>query len=411
MLKNLIDLTKPLLVILYLRMSSDSQNPRSPEQQRATIEATIRWLGLPWTIVADYTDSGISGKFVRKRREFQRMFSDIRSGAVVADAILVDNFERFGRAEELDGLRRELLLRHGVVLLTADTNFSDPTSTAGRVMSAFEALRATEDNRIKAHYVLRGKRDAAKLGHWPGGTPPFGYRLKSVLIERAGRQEVDYCVLEPDPESAWILQNAYDTAAERGWGSSRIAKTLNADPTIQEKFKPFLASTVNYWLSREIYTGVLVWEQFATDVVEDRRIRQRNDPGDLIRVEGFCPPLVDRAKWEKVQELRRARAKRIADGRANRNGAGAKSIIPVAPGLALKYLLSGLVKCGHCERVMTPSSTSAYTTKAGDQKRYTAYVCPGYLSHICPNGRRIPEAWLRDVIIGLLAHRLFGESS
>jgi DNA invertase Pin-like site-specific DNA recombinase len=411
MLKNRVDLRKDLLVVLYLRMSSDRQNPRSPEQQRDTIEATMRRLGLPWRIVAVYTDSGVSGKLVRRREEFQRMLRDIRSGAVASDAILVDTFERFGRAEELDGLRRELFLHHGVVLLTADTSFADPTSSTGRVMSAFESLRATEDNRVKAHYVLRGKRDAAKLGHWPGGPAPFGLRLRSVLVERAGRQELDHCVLEWDPESAWIIQLIFRVAAERGWGSARIAKMLNADPAVPEKFKPFFAPTVNYWLSREIYTGVLVWEQYATDFIEDRRVRQRNDTGDVIRVEGFCDPLVERAIWERVQELRRARAQRITAVRAARKRAGVKSIVAVAPGLALKYPLSGLVRCGHCERVMVPSGTAAYTNKAGEQTRYTAYACPGYPSGACPNGRRIPEAWLRDTVFGLMARRLFGESS
>src|SRR5262249_10567464 len=159
-LKRQVDLGKPLRAALYLRMSSDRQNPRSPEQQRDTIEATVRRLGLPWTIDAVSTDSGVSGKLVRNRPGFQRMLRDIRPGAVVADAILVDPFERFGRGEGLDGPRRGLLLRHGVVVLTADTSFTDPTSTAGRLVSAFEGLRATEENRVKAHNVPRGKRDA-----------------------------------------------------------------------------------------------------------------------------------------------------------------------------------------------------------------------------------------------------------
>ena len=413
MLKSGIDLTKPLQIVLYLRMSSDDQNPRSPEQQRATIMATIQRLGLPWVGVKVYTDSGVSGKLVRKRPEFQLMLRDIRSGVVAADAILVDTFERFGRAEELADIRRKLLQQNGVVLLTADTNFSDPTTSSGRVMSAFESMRATEDNRIKSHNVSRGKRDAVKLGHFPGGPVPFGYRLKSIMLNRNGRQELDYSVLEPDPETGWIIVKAFTLGVENAWGSTRITKALNADPAIPDKHKPFFDQTVHSWLKQELYTGVFRWGEFATDTIDDRRVRQRNDTKDVLRNEKFCEPLIDRVTWEKYQELRNIRAAGIKRARAAASAAefGSKILLPVAPGLSLKYPLSGLVKCGHCGRVMTASSSRPYTTAAGHTSRYTRYVCPGYVSGVCVNKRRIPEEWIRNWVIDLLGRRLFGEPS
>lgn len=187
MLKRRFDPMKPLLVVLYLRMSSDDQNPRSPQQQQDTIEATLRRLGYPWTVVRVYADEGVSGRYMRRRPGFQNMLRDIRTGAVKADAILVDTFERFGRADELSALRQELHQHHGVLILTADSQFADPTSVPGKALAAFESLRATEDNRVKAHNVLRGKRDAARQGHWPGGPPPFGYKLRSGT---AGRKSI-----------------------------------------------------------------------------------------------------------------------------------------------------------------------------------------------------------------------------
>src|ERR1700719_4247721 len=108
MLKRRFDPMKPLRVILYLRMSSDDQNPRSPQQQRDTIEATRRRLRYPWIIGNVYEDEAISGRYLRRRLGFQQMLRDIRTGAVKVDAILVDTFERFGRADELAALRQEL---------------------------------------------------------------------------------------------------------------------------------------------------------------------------------------------------------------------------------------------------------------------------------------------------------------
>jgi len=46
-------------------------------------------------------------------------------------------------------------------------------------------------------------------------------------------------------------------------------------------------------------------------------------------------------------------------------------------------------------------------TKAGEAKRYASYVCPGYVARGCPSGTRVPEAWLREAVVGLIRQRLF----
>jgi DNA invertase Pin-like site-specific DNA recombinase len=409
MLRRRFNPMQMLQVVLYLRMSSEGQNPRSPQQQRDTIEATVKRLGYPWVIIAIYTDEAVSGRYLRRRGSFQEMLRDIRTGKVKADAILVDTFERFGRADELAALRQELYNQHGVLILTADTQFADPTSTQGKALAAFESLRATDDNRIKAHNVLRGKRDAARQGHWPGGPPPFGYKLENVMVQRHGLEEVDYRKLVPDPETAWIIQRLFETAGKQGLGCTRLARLLNSDPAIPTKHKPFYDQTINYWLQQPIYYGELVWEEHATAVVDDRRVIERNADEDIVRVPGFCEGLVGRETWDAVQEIRRVRGERARQARLARQNAdrGGKQIAAVTPGLALKHMLSGLVRCGHCERSMTVSSSPAYTTKSGEVRRYPSYACPGYVARVCPNGTRVPEPWLRQTVMELIRQRLF----
>jgi DNA invertase Pin-like site-specific DNA recombinase len=412
MLRRSFDPRKPHRYARYGRMSSDQQNPRSPEQQFDTVDQTLRRLGHSWVHVGDYRDDGVSGRYLAKRTGFQQLLRDIRTGTVQVDAILVDTFERFGRAEEMAALRQELEHRHGVLVLTADTQFADPTTVAGKALALVESIRSTEDGRIKAHNVLRGKRDAARLKHWPGGPPPFGFRLESVLAERHGRQEVDHCVLVPDPETAWIIRTLFQVALERGWGCTRLARMLNEDPSIPGQFKPFYDQTVNYWLKQEIYYGELVWEEHATGVVDDRRVIEKNPAGEVLRVPDFCEPLVPREVWEAVQQMRQQRSARAKQARQARKTASGKQIAAVTPGLALNYLLSGLVRCGDCNRAMTVSSSPAYTTRAGETKRYASYVCPGYVARVCPNGTRVPEGWLREVVVGLIFRRLFqGETA
>jgi DNA invertase Pin-like site-specific DNA recombinase len=405
MLKHNFDPARPHRYVCYRRVSSDQQNPRSPEQQGDTIEATRQRCGYPWVHVSDYTDVAISGRYVAKRPEFQRMIADIRSGRLCVDLILVDTFERFGRAEELADLRRELFQKHGVLVLTADTQFADPNTVAGKALAAFESIRSTDDTRIKAHNVLRGKRDAARLGHWPGGRPPFGFMLDSVFTERHGRPELDHCRLVPNPESAWIMAKLF-TLAATGRGANRLARLCNDDPAVPEKYKPFLATTVDRWLSNPIYCGHLRWEQTCTDIVDDARVSQRNSPEDVLHVPDFCEAIVSREVFDAVQAIRRVRGDRVRRAKEARKLNAGKQIAAPAPGLALTYPLSGLVECAICGRAMVASAGAAYTTTSGTTRRYPTYACPGYMTGVCTNSTRVPETWLRESIINLITSRL-----
>jgi DNA invertase Pin-like site-specific DNA recombinase len=407
MINTSFDPSRPYRYVRYARMSSDQQNPRSPEQQFQTIDDTLKRCGYRWNHVKDYRDDAKSGKYIRKRPSFQEMLLEIRSDTLKVDLIVVDTLERFGRMEELDTIRRELRNKCGVLILTADTNFADPTSPQGRAFGMVESIRATEDARVKAHNVRRGKRDAAMQGHWPGGKPPFGLRLHSVMSETRGRKEVDHCVLEHDPNSAWIVKLMFKTANEKGFGQTRMARFLNDHPEIPEKFKPFEPATVGYWLDNPIYYGELVWDQHSTDVVDDVRVIQRNEEVVVLRVPNFCAPLIPKELWESVQAVREARREQLARSRNPKSNEEGKQIAPLASGLSLKYTLTGLVRCGRCGRAMTPSPSSPYTTKAGEERRYNKYVCPGYIGRNCPNSERVPMEWLYTTVVDTLSQRLF----
>lgn len=83
----------------YARMSSDAQNPRSPELQVATIRNEIRRQGLIWTESGNYQDAGITGRVIAKRPGFVSLLEGIQLGRIQIDAILVDTSERLGGAK------------------------------------------------------------------------------------------------------------------------------------------------------------------------------------------------------------------------------------------------------------------------------------------------------------------------
>ena len=144
MIKTSFDPTLPLLYALYGRMSDEKQNPRSPDQQFDEINRTKDRQGRDnWVHVQTFRDQGISGRYIRKRPGFCKMLDGIRSGLLKVDAILVDTLDRFGRLEDLQAIREELRKKYGVLILTADTGFTDPTSIVGQMYNTMEATRST----------------------------------------------------------------------------------------------------------------------------------------------------------------------------------------------------------------------------------------------------------------------------
>lgn len=405
MLKRKFDPNRPYRVVLYLRVSSGRQNPRSPDQQEAEIRRKIANRGLPWIVVAVYRDDAVSGRLQRRRPQYSRMLRDIKTGAVVCDLILVDSTCRFGRHSDLATVRKKLYEQQGVLVLTAESDFVDPNSLTGKAYSTLDEVRAESENTTKANSVVRGKRDQAWLKFWPGGPRPFGFRLVAVMGEERGNYVLLGHRLEPLPEEAAVVLKAFRLAFGAGSGQTKIAKALNADPELPAEFKPFFGSTVGYWLDSPLYRGELVWAANSTGIVDDVRRVEPNEVEEVVRVPDFCPPLVDTELWEAVQSMRQARRERHGPAALCRRGdAGGKEIMPLAPGLTLKYPLTGLVRCGLCEAAMRPVSGGRISC---DGRRYVYYACPRGIDGQCENTPYVPEEWLRQTVAGVMLERLF----
>ena len=225
MLKRNFDLNKPYNAVIYARMSSKTQNERSPDQQIAEIKRTIKRQNLDWTIQGTYRDDGVKGAHLRKRLGFTRMLDDIYSGAIRPDMILVDTTERFARSTELNTIRQKLWHEYGVLLLTAESSFASPITPAGKVYAAVEAMRSTEENRVKAHQVIRAKRDTIEIGYWPGGRAPRGYVLKKIIKNENGNDEFvgSKLVLDPFTINVDIIKAAFRICIEKGIRGCQIS--------------------------------------------------------------------------------------------------------------------------------------------------------------------------------------------
>jgi DNA invertase Pin-like site-specific DNA recombinase len=398
MLKSTFKLTDSLDYVRYGRMSDDSQNPLSPDQQFAEIDREIQRRRLPWKCVGTYRDDAVKGGYISKRPGFMRMLRDIRIGSVKPRVVLVHTAERFGRAEEIPGIRLELQSKYGVLLLTADSGFTDPSTTAGRAVQFVEQIRSTTGNEVKAHDVLRGKLDVVRRKLWPGGPAPLGYRLDKTISDVGGRQ-VTESRLVPDPQSAIVPRKAFALADATGRGSTAIACMLNDDPEVPDQFKPVRHDTISYILDNPIYGGTLRFNRVCTGIVADTRRQQRNADEEVVCIENFSEPLIDPVVVARVREVRKRRRLQRAAARGDNGHKG-----PVGVGLVLKYPLTGLVYCRECGSRMTASISSG-RIKPKYRKLY--YRCPLAASRACANKRFTRGDLLWACVTASLRRRLF----
>lgn len=391
--------------VVYARMSSDKQNPRSPDQQLDEIKRTLRNQNLKWQIVKVYRDDGVSGRMIKRRKGFQQMLSDIKSGQLKVDLILVDTPERLGRSDDIQPIVITLRKKHGVLVVSADTRFDDPTSAQGIIYGAFQSLRATEENRIKAHQVKRGKRDIVLQKRWPGGKPPFGYRLKSVFDDPENPVIATGTVLEINPEEAAILRVLFLRAHETGDGQRKLAKWMNNNPDIPDKHKPFHGTSVERRLGNSMYKGVITWGIKSSDIVEDSWIRRLNSEDEHLVIPDFCEPIIGAEIWDEIQRVRQERRNRKkALKNAESSGEDEKLIQSLVPHVALKHLLCGLVRCGLCNSCMRPVTSGR---KSKDGKIYSYFACARHLEGGCSNSKHIPEEWLNQIVTDALKASLF----
>jgi DNA invertase Pin-like site-specific DNA recombinase len=163
-------------VALYLRVSTDGQ---TTENQRLALEAVAEQRG--WTVVATYSDNGISGAKGRaKRPGLDRLLKD--AGRAQFNVVMAWAMDRLGRslADLIDTLRT---LEAGHVDLFLHQQAIDTTTPAGRmffhVTGAFaEFERDMIRSRVNAG-LARARARGVRLGR-----PNVSRKVESVVRAR-----------------------------------------------------------------------------------------------------------------------------------------------------------------------------------------------------------------------------------
>ena len=244
-----------------------------------------------YELVKIYTDEGISGTSVGKRKGFQEMIEDACAGKI--DLILTKSISRFGRniVDILTTLRKLSDLSPPVAVNFESEGINTSDGKNNLVISILSALAELESQQ-KSIAIKEGIRYRMQEGL-------YKFSVKNIIgyyRDYSGRVKIE-------PAEAEIIRYIYDSFIE-GASPREIADSL----TVQGIHSPkgmdrWQQSTIRNILRNEKYCGdVLYQKSYTKDYLTHKSVKNR-DVLPQWYWENDHPAIITRDQWNKVQEL------------------------------------------------------------------------------------------------------------
>jgi len=305
-----------------------------------------------WQLLPErYDDGGFTGANI-ERPAFQRILADMESGKI--DVVVVYKVDRLSRslldfAQVMDRFNRA-----GTAFVSVTQNFSTADAmgrlTLNMLMSFAEFERSMIAERTRDKIVASRRK-----GKWTGGPVPIGYDVadKHLVVNELEAVVVrELFDLYEQHRSALAVARLLDQAG-------RTTKRHRANNGNVREGKQWTKDAVLRVLRNSLYAGYMPCH------------------GELH--EGEHTAIIDRELWQRVVDQ--------LDGKTGPRRPGSRN--PA-------YLLRGVLRCGHCDRAMTPASTRK---KDGTEYRYYRCVTRDKEGRgACP-ARPLPAAAIEGFVI------------
>jgi DNA invertase Pin-like site-specific DNA recombinase len=316
--------------VIYCRISQDrGKLELGVDRQREGAEKLVADRG--WELVGvPYVDNDLGASKGRHRPEYDRMMAAAVRGEF--DTIVVFHLSRLwrNRRERAEGI--EVLRQARVSVACTKGPEFDMSTAYGRGMTSMVGEVDTMESEIKGERVVEAQRQAAANGLHLGGPRPFGWDLQPDPA-RAGR---------PDALRKVKPQLHPTEAPEK----LRIAKELLAGRSINALCRDLndrgiLTTRGGPWTPASLRATLLTPRNYGTAIFNDEQFP------------GAWPAIWPEDTHRKLVTLLTDPARRLSpDGR-------------------IKYLLSGIARCGACHKPVKSASTA---NRDGTRRRL--YKCP-----------------------------------
>lgn len=244
-----------------------------------------------YELVKIYTDEGISGTSVGKRKGFQEMIEHACAGKI--DLILTKSISRFGRniVDILTTLRTLSDLNPPVAVNFESEGINTSDGKNKLIISILSALAELESQQ-KSIAIKEGIR----------------YRMQEGLYKFSVKNTIGYYRdysgrVKIEPAEAEIVRYIFDSFTE-GASPREIAEALTKQGIRSPKgMERWLSTTIRNILQNEKYCGdVLYQKSYSSDYLTHKTLKNR-DVLPQWYWENNHPAIIKREQWNQAQEL------------------------------------------------------------------------------------------------------------
>ncbi|MGN0342500.1 MAG: recombinase family protein [Roseburia sp.] len=327
-----------------------------------------------WVFDKEYLEKGISAYHngVEDREVLQEIMQDAKNGEF--DVLLAYMSDRIGRQEEYSFYVAELN-RLGIEVWTIKDGQLKTEEHIDKLLNYIRFWQNEGESKKTGMRVHDTMVEMVKEGKFVGGKAPYGYKLVlSGEISNHGRALHKLVIV---PEQAEIVRQIYSYAVGQGMGFQKIANTLNENGVPAPILEQWKNGTVRSILMNPIYMGYIAYNRRRDGHANCTRL----DRKDWIYSKEQKPELVivSQETWERAQEIREARKKRINESRQATNELYMEQYhVPFST--RGKLALTGLVYCGYCgKRLKNTGYANHWTCKKTGEKKVSyvgRYGCP-----------------------------------
>lgn len=359
--------TQALRVMLYARVSLESQAEKNNSIAAQLAEMREYAAGRGWQIVAEFVDPGYTGTDM-KRPGLQALREAIRHRE--CDVVLVHELSRLSRRIFDTFELFDLFGKHDVGFASVKDHDFDFSSATGRLfLTIMAALNQYYVDLLKMH-TQKGKHQRIRDGLYNASVPPYGYR-------HVGDQRTPPEIVPEEAEGVRLLFERYATGR---YSYQDLADLLNAQGYKTRNGLHFSKDTIADMLRNPFYMGKVVYKQ-----------RQRTQGAGDIQ-EGAHEALIPPGLWEACHQMR-----------ARHHNASR----PFQPQVRA-YMLGQIIQCHACGRRLRAQNTPSgrYYREMSNARGF--HDCPyaqkgvrveglhAQMSAIM-NQMRLPEDWQAEL--------------
>ncbi len=226
------------------------------------------------------------------RPELAKIMAVARASAI--QAVVFTKVDRLARnLRDLLNIEAELA-RLGVAIVATDQPIDTSTPVGRMTFQQLGAFAEFERTIIRDRTVV-GQRAKASKGGWPGGTPPYGFRV-------VGKKET--AKLEHDPGEVEVIERAVALLVNERKTLAECADQLNAYGFCPRKAPRWDVTRLRWVLSNPALAGTVVFAKPVRPAKPDRSRGGRRASGKYGGpIEVAAPAILDQDTFDGVQRV------------------------------------------------------------------------------------------------------------